>query len=331
MRNITTHVETFPLIAPFTIARGRKKRADVLMVEISEDGYVGRGEAVAYRRYGETMETARATIESFMPRLCEGATREELRVMLVPGAARNALDCALWDLEAKQAGRTVWELARLSPPKPLTTAFTITIDTPDKMARAAIQAQDFSLLKVKLGGTDGFLADIARLAAIRNAVPNKRLIVDINEGWKLEDLQRYASLLGGFDLELIEQPLPCGAEAGLAELALPLAADESVHDTASLDGLAAGYQWVNIKLDKAGGLTEALALYEAARARGYKIMVGCMVASSLSMAPAHILAQRANLVDLDGALWLARDREYGLLRQGDQLLSPDARLWGGRA
>ena len=326
-RKLTIRAESWPLRQRFSIARGSKISADVLCVEIVQDACVGRGEAVPYRRYGESMETVTAAVESIQAALENGLGRADLLDALLPGAARNAIDCALWDLEAKQSKTDIAKLAA-SDLKPITTAFTIVIDDADKMAAQAEKAQAYPLLKIKLGGREGVMADITRLAAIAEARPDAQLIVDSNEGWQIDELARYANQLGRYGVTFFEQPVPQAQEAGLADIDLPFCADESVHDTGSLTNLSRAYDWVNLKLDKTGGLTEALACARTAKSDGRKIMVGCMVATSLSMAPAMILAQHADLVDLDGPLWLAEDRANGLRYDGATIYPPTAELWG---
>jgi L-alanine-DL-glutamate epimerase-like enolase superfamily enzyme len=327
IRKLTIRAESWPLKQRFSIARGSKISADVLVVELQADGVTGRGEAVPYRRYGENMETVTAAVENIQTALEAGLEREALLDILLPGAARNAIDCALWDLQAKQQKTSAAALAKIDP-KPIRTAFTIVIDDADKMAAQAEKAQAYPLLKIKLGGRDGVMADITRLAAIAEARPDAQLIVDSNEGWQIDELARYAEPLGRYGVMFFEQPVPQAQEAGLAEIDLPFCADESMHDRGSLAGLPRAYDWVNLKLDKTGGLTEALACAEAAKADGRKIMVGCMVASSLSMAPAMLLAQHADLVDLDGPLWLVEDRANGLRYDGATIHPPNAALWG---
>lgn len=326
-RKLTIRAESWPLRQRFSIARGSKISADVLCVEIAQDACVGRGEAVPYRRYGESMETVTAAVESIQAALENGLGRADLLDALLPGAARNAIDCALWDLEAKQSKTDIAKLAA-SDLKPITTAFTIVIDDADKMAAQAEKAQAYPLLKIKLGGREGVMADITRLAAIAEARPDAQLIVDSNEGWQIDELARYANQLGRYGVTFFEQPVPQAQEAGLADIDLPFCADESVHDTGSLTNLSRAYDWVNLKLDKTGGLTEALACAQTAKSDGRKIMVGCMVATSLSMAPAMVLAQHADLVDLDGPLWLAEDRANGLRYDGATIYPPTAELWG---
>ncbi len=327
-RHIAIRAQTWPLKQHFAIARDSKISADVICADITECGVTGRGEAVPYARYGESVETVSASIEDLRPALEDGLEQSVLGDALPPGAARNALDCAMWDLRAKQTGQPVWQLAGLEPPRSLITAFTITLDKADIMAEKARQARGFPLLKIKLGGADGLLADIARLNTIVDARPDAQFIVDANEGWVVEDVARYRDQLAKFGVQFFEQPVPAARDHALQGIKLPFCADESVHDSASLDSLSPAYQWVNIKLDKAGGLSEALALVKAARARGLYIMVGCMVATSLSMAPAFILGQLADLIDLDGSLWLDKDREGGMKFRQAQISEGESGFWG---
>jgi L-alanine-DL-glutamate epimerase-like enolase superfamily enzyme len=281
---------------------------------------------VPYARYGETIEGVSAALEAMRGALASGLGRVALQRAMPAGAARNALDCAFWDLEAKASGRAAHELAGRPPPRALTTAYTISLDTPDAMAGAAAKASARALLKVKLGSTD----DAARIAAVRAAAPNAELIVDANEGWRAGNLAANLAACAAAGVTLIEQPLPAGDDGALASLArpIPVCADESVHDRASLASLVGRYDAINIKLDKTGGLTEALAMADEAKRLRFAIMVGCMVATSLSMAPALLVAQSARVVDLDGPLLLARDREHGMRYEGS-LVYPAAReLWG---
>lgn len=327
-RSVSIKAETWPLRQRFAISRGSKIAADVICVEISEKGITGRGEAVPYARYGETIETASAAIENLQSALENGLSRETLSDVLLPGAARNAIDCALWDLHAKQHNRSIYDLAGLPAPVSLTTAYTIILDDADKMARAAAQARAYPLLKIKLGSSQGVMADITRLAAIAEARPDAQLIVDANEGWQVDEVARYAEHLGRYGVIFFEQPVPQKQESALVHIDLSFCADESVHDRSDIDALSDAYQWVNLKLDKTGGLSEALACIQAAKKRNLRIMVGCMVATSLSMAPAFLLAQQAELVDLDGPLWLAGDREFGLGFDGATIHPPKSALWG---
>ncbi|MDI4664159.1 dipeptide epimerase [Xanthobacter autotrophicus] len=328
MAQLALSIERFPIAGTFTIARGSKTEAVVVEARLTHDGTTGRGECVPYARYGETVEGVAAAITALAPRIAAGLDREALQYCLPPGAARNALDCAFWDLEAKQSGMAVAERAGLGALRPLVTAFTLSLDAPQAMAQAAAAAAQAGrpLLKLKLGAP----GDRERLRAIRAAAPEARLIVDANEGWSAADLPALLDACAAAGVELVEQPLPASDDRMLArmERAVPVCADESVHDRAGLATLRERYDAVNIKLDKAGGLTEALALAEAAEGHGFRIMVGCMLASSLAMAPALLVAQRAQVVDLDGPLLLARDRMPGLRYEGAVVYPPEPELWG---
>lgn len=319
---IRVTAETFRLAQTFTISRGAKTEARVLTVSIARDGAEGFGECVPYARYGETLEGVAAQIRT----LPEDVTRAELQALLPAGAARNAVDCALWDLEAKHTGRPVWKLAGLAMPQPLETAFTLSLDTPEAMQAAAQQQAARPVLKIKLGTPD----DMPRLEAVRRGAPRSRLIIDANEGWTPEIYRDLAPRLLELGVALVEQPLPAGQDEALAEMQriLPVCADESCHDRASLAALKGKYDVVNIKLDKTGGLTEALALAEEARALDFDLMVGCMVGSSLAMAPAVLVAQAATYVDLDGPLLLAEDRPHPLHYDLSLLHPPHRALWG---
>jgi len=298
----------------------------LVVVEIDEGAHLGRGECRPYPRYDETPDSVTREIEALRDALEGGCDRGEIARRMKPGAARNAVDCALWDLEAKRAGRRAWDLAGIEAPRPASTAFTISVGTPEEMATAAAKAAHRPLLKIKLGGTD----DLPRLEAVCQAAPDSRLIVDANEAWSPADYERLAPELARLGVALLEQPLPAGSDAALAVLPhpVPVCADESCHDRNGLADLAGRYEAVNIKLDKTGGLTEALALLDEASALGLTIMVGCMVATSLAMAPALLLANRAAFVDLDGPLLLARDRDPGLAFEGSTIKPPPATLWG---
>ena len=323
---LAVRVERWPLASTFTIARGSKTEAVVVVAELSDGAMVGRGECVPYARYGESVEGVVAAIEAMAGFIESGGERLRLQSAIGAGAARNALDCAFWDIEAKRAGQPVWRLAGLTEPKPVTTAYTLSLGEPEAMAAAAAKAAHRPLLKVKLGTAD----DAARIAAVRTAAPNARLIIDANEGWRADNLARNMAACADAGVVLIEQPLPAGDDAALAGLAraVPVCADESLHDRASLAQLAGRYDAINIKLDKAGGLTEALALAQEARAHGLALMVGCMVGTSLAMAPAMMLAGQAAVIDLDGPLLLARDREPGLRYEGSTVHPPQPALWG---
>ena len=324
---LSVRIERWPLAGAFTISRGSKTEAVVVVAELSDGTHRGRGESVPYARYGETADGIVAAIEAMRPALQQGLDRPALQQAMRSGAARNALDCAYWDVNAKAAGRRAHELAGLGPPAPLTTAYTISLGTPAAMAEAAERAALRPLLKVKLGGGDD---DRTRIAAVRRAAPRAEIIVDVNEGWRADDLARNLAACADAGVTLVEQPLPEGRDEALARIkrTIPVCADESVHDRASLDALAGKYDAVNVKLDKAGGLTEALALAGAAEQRGLAVMVGCMVATSLAMAPAMLVAQRARVVDLDGPLLLAKDRPEGLRYDGSLVYPPEPALWG---
>ena len=324
---LSVRIERWPLASAFTISRGSKTEAVLVVAEVNDGTHRGRGECVPYPRYGETPGGIVAAIEAMRPALREGLDRAGLQRAMPAGAARNALDCAYWDVNAKRAGRRAHDLAGLPPPKPLVSAYTISLATPAAMAEAAGRAAWRPLLKVKLGGGED---DGKRIAAVRRAAPQAEIIVDANEGWDSRDLGRNLSACADAGVTLIEQPLPEGRDHALSGIrrVIPVCADESVHDRATLDALNGKYDAVNIKLDKAGGLTEALALAAEAERRGLVIMVGCMVATSLAMAPAMLVAQQARVVDLDGPLLLARDRPEGLHYDGSIVGPPTAALWG---
>ena len=319
---LTVSADVFKLAQAFTISRGSRTEARVLTVEVTEDGRTGWGECVPYARYGETLESVADEIGTLPP----GFDRLALQDLLPAGAARNAVDCALWDLEAKTMGKPVWQLAGLPAPRPLVTAYTLSLDAPEAMRAAAAKNAHRPLLKIKLGTPD----DMPRLEAVRAGAPAARIIVDANEGWTPEIYADLAPHLLRLGVAMVEQPLPAGADEGLLGLArpVPLCADESVHDRATLAALAGKYDLINIKLDKTGGLTEALALKAQAEAAGFGIMVGCMVGSSLAMAPAVLLAQGAAVVDLDGPLLLAEDRSTPLVYDAEGVHPPQPALWG---
>lgn len=324
---LTIERQSFPIRGTFRISRGAKTQAVVLVAELSDaEGHVGRGECVPYARYGESVEEVMAAMVAMTEIFARGIDRRTLARIMPAGAARNALDCALWDLEARRTGRPAWALAGLAPLQPVITAFTLSIDTPDAMALAASVAAR-PLLKLKLAGDGG---DLERVAAVREAAPDSRLIVDANEGWRPDDLCVLPDAFAQLGVEMIEQPLPAGADQALVGFKSPvrLGADESVHGLDGLEELADRYQVVNIKLDKTGGLTAALAVKARAQALGLDVMIGCMVATSLSMAPALLLAQGADYVDLDGPLLLARDRVPGLVYDGAVVHPGGAELWG---
>lgn len=318
--------ERFALDGVFTISRGSRTHADVVAVALTADGQTGRGECLPYARYGETLDGVQATIESLTPQLRDGLTRAELQACLPAGAARNAVDCALWDLEAKLTGIPVWQLAGLPAPKRVTTAFTLSLDTPANMEAKARQERSRPLLKIKLGGE----GDLDRLEAVHRGAPNSKLIVDANEAWSVDTYTRLAPKLKELAVIVMEQPVPAGEDSKLdgVQRNVALCADESCHDRESLAAIIGRYDMINIKLDKTGGLTEALALAQEARRHGLDIMVGCMLATSLSMAPALLLAQQADVVDLDGPLLLAEDRTPALRYSGSEIAPADAALWG---
>lgn len=311
--------DCFPLNAPFRISRGVKTIAEVLSVTLLRKGVSGRGECVPYARYGESISSTTAAIESIREELERGLSRQELQTLLPAGAARNAVDCALWDLELRLKGGAV-------PARPLATAMTVSLDTPERMAEAAALLADAPLVKVKVDRETP--ADALR--AVREAAPNPRLIVDPNESWTIAEVDALQGLMTDLRVDLLEQPLPADADSDLVgyRSAIPIAADESIHVAEDLETLPDGYSVVNIKLDKTGGRTAALALAEAARARGLGVMTGCMISSSLSIAPAWTIAERADFIDLDGPLWLAKDREGGVQGTNGILAPPQAGFWG---
>lgn len=326
MRKLKIARESWPIAGTFTISRGSKTAADVVVVKLEEDGIQGRGECVPYTRYQETVEGVIDALESARTRIETSLNRAEFSSIVAPKAARNALDCALWDLEAKIKRKPVWQLAGLPEPKPLVTAYTLSLDTPQAMAAAAAKAASRPLLKLKLG-RDG---DTERLQAIRKAAPDSRLIVDANEGWTPDNLAQMLEACAAARVELIEQPLPAADDEALRHVAhlVPICADESAHGVDSLPGLAGKYDVINIKLDKTGGLTEALKLGHAAKAHGLGIMTGCMLGTSLAMAPAFLVAQLGTVVDLDGPLLLQKDREPGIRYEKSLMFPPPTELWG---
>ena len=322
---LSAAIETWPIAGTFTISRGSKRAAEVVVVEVSDGRHRGRGECVPYPRYGETAAGVVAAVEAVREPMSRGLDRAALQRLMPAGAARNGIDCALWDLAAKRSSQPAHALGGLPPLRPLKTVYTISLGSPDAMAQAARQAAR-SLLKIKLGGA----GDPDRIRAIRQAVPDAELIVDANEGWSRENLAENLAACADAGVAMVEQPLPAADDAALAEVLhpIPVCADESVHDRATLSRLKGKYEAVNIKLDKAGGLTEALALADEASRLGFTIMVGCMVSTSLAIAPATLVAQRARVVDLDGPLLLAADRPDGLRYEGSTLYPPSPALWG---
>jgi L-alanine-DL-glutamate epimerase-like enolase superfamily enzyme len=326
MRRLSARAESWPIAGTFRISRSAVTERTVVVVEIAQEGATGRAECVPYPRYDETPERTLAEIEGLRPRIENGMDRTELQGAIKAGAARNALDCALWDLEAKQTGTPVWRLAGLPEPAPVTTAFTISIDEPRAMAAKAAANRDKPLLKVKFDAE----RVVERLSAIRTAHETARIVVDPNESWSVAHLEDLAGDLVGLGVTMIEQPLPAGQDQGLDGLRypIPLCADESFHDRATLASLKGRYGLVNIKLDKTGGLTEAIQVARAARGLGFRLMVGCMLATSLAMAPAALLAPLAEVIDLDGPLMLARDRAPALRYDGATMHPPTGALWG---
>jgi L-alanine-DL-glutamate epimerase-like enolase superfamily enzyme len=330
MRKVKVEIESWPIAGAFTISRESKTEAHVVVATVEDGAHRGRGECVPYSRHCETVEGVAAAIEGAAGAIAAGASRADLAALLPDGAARNALDCALWDLEAKASGRRAWELAGAPEPLPVITAYTLSLGAPEAMEAAARAASHRPLLKVKLGG-DG---DPERIAAVRRGAPAATLIVDANEAWSEANLAANLAACRAAGVALIEQPLPAANDGALASIAAAerggalFCADESIHIAADLDALAGRYQAINIKLDKAGGLTEALRLRESAAARGLAFMIGCMVGTSLAMAPAMLLTPGAVFVDLDGPLLLARDRDPGLAFDGSIIHPPAADLWG---
>ncbi|WP_105425932.1 N-acetyl-D-Glu racemase DgcA [Neorhizobium tomejilense] len=325
-RHLEATIETFPISGSFTISRGSKTEAEVITCVVSENGVSGRGECVPYKRYGESLDGVMTELEAVSDAIRAGLSRAELQRRMKPGAARNAVDCALWDLEAKLGGQRVADMIGATSRKPFVTAFTLSLGEPEDMAAEAARNAQRPLLKVKLG-TDN---DEARLRAVRDAAPAARIIVDANEGWTEENLAHHMAIAAETNVSLIEQPLPAGRDAALGRIRrlVSVCADESVHATEDLESLRDRYDAVNIKLDKTGGLTEALAMKAEAQRLGFAVMIGCMVGSSLAMAPAVLLAQDADYADLDGPLLLARDRPDGLRYEGSLVYPPEATLWG---
>jgi L-Ala-D/L-Glu epimerase len=310
----------------FRIAYSSETHARTMLVELQDGALVGRGEAMGVSYHGETVDTMLEQVAGVADAMRRGAGRAEISALLPPGGARNALDCAMWDLEAKRVGRRAWELAGFRSMRPLVTAYTLSVDEPSAMARSAIAAKQCSLLKLKLMG-DG---DLERVQAVRAARPDVELVVDANQAWSERQLEQLAPRLAKLGVKLIEQPLPVGKDDALAEFAspVPLCADESCQIAQSLSALVGKYQYVNVKLDKTGGLTEALRLARLARAEGLKVMVGCMGGSSLAMAPAFVVAQLSEVVDLDGPLLTKADVPNGIRYIGNEMQVPEFQLWG---
>lgn len=326
-RSLRARHDAFPLATPFRISRGVKTVADVITVEITEHGLVGRGEGVPYPRYGETIEGSLAQIAAVQAAIEQGADRDAVQQLMPPGAARNAVDCALWDLEARRAGRTVAALLGRPPIGATPTAITVTLDTPEAMAHTAAALKDVPLIKVKVDRSD----PIACIRAVRDVAPSPAMIVDPNESWTMAEVEGLQADLADLRVDLLEQPLPAGEDAALEGFTsrIPLAADESAHVADDVDALRSRYQVINIKLDKTGGLTGAIALADAAERAGLGLMTGSMISTSLSIAPALVIAARSRFVDLDGPLWLAHDRDGGARAGNGVLAPPEPGFWGG--
>jgi L-Ala-D/L-Glu epimerase len=325
-QTLRVYEESWPIAGSFTIARGSKTEAKVIVAEFNRDGVTGRGEAVPYARYNETTAACIAAVAAYGSQLESITSRAELAKLDLPKAALNALDCALWDVEAKAQARPAWQVAGLTAPKALITCYTLSLDTAEKMAAAAKAAAHRPLLKLKLGRE----GDEDRLYRIRDAVPHSRLVIDANEGWSPADLPRLLKVCKDVGIELVEQPLPATNDEALRDIEhlVPVCADESCHGIESLASLKGKYEAINIKLDKTGGLTPALEMAKTARAMDFKIMVGCMLATSLAMAPAFLLAQHADIVDLDGPLLLKQDRTPGFHFEGSTMHPSHSNLWG---
>ncbi|MEM7189463.1 MAG: N-acetyl-D-Glu racemase DgcA [Pseudomonadota bacterium] len=323
---LSTREDVFPIAGGFTISRGTRTESRVVTVEIEKDGIIGVAECYPYARYDETVDSVRKQVAAMGPSLMAGMDRIGLQTAMPAGAARNGVDCALWDWEAKAAGKRVWELAGLPEPGPEITAYTLSLEDPEVMRTRAAENAHRPLLKIKLGGA----GDIERLRAVRDGAPNAKIVVDANEGWDAETYAKIAPVVLDLGVAMVEQPLPAGADDALAGMdrPLPVCADEACHDRASLPAIAGKYDMINIKLDKTGGLTEALALKAEAEALGLKIMVGCMIGSSLGMAPAVLAAQGAEVVDLDGPLLLAADRDHPLTYDAAGVHPSAPELWG---
>jgi L-Ala-D/L-Glu epimerase len=326
LRTLELTSESWPIAGSFTIARGSKTEAQVIVVTLTENGFTGHGEAVPYSRYNETVPQCLASLEASRVIIEGGIDRQLLPNLNLPKAAQNAIDCALLDLEAKKSKTAAWQLMGLQAPSSAITAYTLSLDTPVAMAKAAASAAHYPLLKLKLGRE----GDVERLHAIREAVPTARLIVDANEGWSPAILPTMLEACEKYRVELVEQPLPADNDEALLNMprSTIICADESAHDIAGLKHLVGKYDAINIKLDKTGGLTSALALAKAAKEQNFKIMIGCMLATSLAMAPAFLLAQLADYIDLDGPLLLSKDRESGITFNNGIMQPPHPSLWG---
>jgi L-alanine-DL-glutamate epimerase-like enolase superfamily enzyme len=322
---IEAREEIWPLDKPFRISRGSRTESRVVVVTVTDGQHAGRGEAVPIKRYDQTVDSVLAQIESVKRE--KSLDRPSIQQLLPAGAARNALDCALWDLEAKISGKRAWELANVQMVPEVETSFTISLDAPAAMAAAAKANAKAPILKLKLGGDN---VDLARVEAVREVAPAARLLLDANESWSPAHYQKIVPALKGLRVELIEQPFPADADEVLETLdhPVPVCADESCHTSADLSRLTNRYEMLNVKLDKTGGLTEALRLSQRARESGFKLLIGCMVCTSLGIAPARLLASAADYVDLDGPLLLARDRDYGLAYEDGKIGVPSRELWG---
>jgi L-Ala-D/L-Glu epimerase len=318
--------EQWPLKQPFVISRGSSTTANVLVVTLSDGQHTGRGEACPTRRYGQTLQSITRELEAFRSQIEPGVSRGDIHKMFSKGAARNALDCALWDLECKRSGKTIWELTGLDRPDDLPTVITITLDTPEKMAEQASKFRDWPVFKLKLGAA----GDLERVQAVHDAVPSARLIADINEGWTAQQLADFMTPLAHLGVELLEQPLPAAEDDALKELKspIPLAADESFHDVRSIEKVLGKYQVINIKLDKTGGLSEALRVVEAARRHKLRLMTGCMLGTSLAMAPGFVIASQCEFIDLDGPVSMVKDREHGMQYARGRVAAFMPELWG---
>lgn len=326
IRYLEATTESFPIAGSFTISRGSRTEAEVVTCTIRQDGFIGIGECVPYKRYGESIEGVLTDIRAMADAIAQGLDRQALQGAMKPGAARNAIDCALWDLEAKMSATSVASRLYELKPMPLITAYTISLDTVEAMAKKAAENASRPLLKVKTGTED----DEFRMRAVRKAAPDAAIIIDANEGWTEQNIEHHLAIAAQLKIALIEQPLPAGKDDILSRIrrTVPICADESVHLTGDLEALRSRYDAINIKLDKTGGLTEAIAMKAEAQRLGYIIMVGCMVGTSLAMAPAVLLAQDTAFADLDGPLLLARDRSPGLVYEGSLVFPPDPELWG---
>jgi L-alanine-DL-glutamate epimerase-like enolase superfamily enzyme len=324
-RIVDAQEQSWPLEKPFRISRGSRTEAQVVVVTVTDGQHTGRGEGVPIARYNQTPTSVLAQIEAIKSE--KNLDRHRIQELLPAGAARNALDCASWDIEAKTSGKRVWELANIPTVPNVETSFTISLDTPEKMGAATKANANAPILKLKLGGDN---VDLARVEAVREAAPATRLLIDANESWSPAHYREIVPALIGLKIELIEQPFPADADAVLETLdhPIPVCADESCHTSADLVRLTNRYEMINLKLDKTGGLTEALVLSDRAREAGFKLLIGCMVGTSLSMAPARVLASAADYVDLDGPLLLARDRDHGLTYENNRIGLPSRELWG---